>query len=122
MMVLSGSEPSDDEFSLEGDENDDEDDTLEGVDPHNPIDLYRASNSSMEVSKENAYYEKTITNSDLSQYRLYLPYNFAAYLKLSGDGSAWKITGPPFSVGKNIFFFHLLKSRGRDREWKFGVE
>ncbi|XLU97622.1 hypothetical protein S245_011962, partial [Arachis hypogaea] len=52
----------------------------------------------------------------------YLPWKFAAYLKLSGDGSVWKITSPPSNVGKNIFFFHLLKSGGRDGEWKFGVE
>ncbi|XLU97623.1 hypothetical protein S245_011963, partial [Arachis hypogaea] len=52
-MVLSGSEPSDDyEFSLDGDGNDDEDDTLKGDDPHNPIDLSPATNSSTEVSKK----------------------------------------------------------------------
>ncbi|XP_057733715.1 uncharacterized protein LOC130948857 [Arachis stenosperma] len=101
VMVLSGSEPFDDEFSSDGDENDDENDTLEGDDPHNPIYLSRATNSSTKVSEKsnettelsdngytpNAYYQKTIINS-----------------------------------GKNIFFFHLLRSGGRDGEWKFGVE
>ncbi|KAL4344040.1 hypothetical protein AHAS_Ahas11G0138600 [Arachis hypogaea] len=129
VMVLSGSEPSDDEFSSDDDEDDDENDTLEGADPHNPIDLSCACNSSIEVSEESnetrelsdnrytpcASYEKTITCSDLIL-REYLAYNFATYLKLSGDGSVWKITGPPSSVGKNIFFFHLLKTGERNRE------
>ncbi|QHO30152.1 uncharacterized protein DS421_8g230890 [Arachis hypogaea] len=51
VMVLSRTEPSDDEFSSDGNENDDEDETLEGDDPHNFIDLCSASNSSMEVSE-----------------------------------------------------------------------
>ncbi|QHN96080.1 uncharacterized protein DS421_18g615280 [Arachis hypogaea] len=111
VMVLSGSEPSDDEFSSDGDENNDEDGILEGDNPHNPIDLYTPD----------VYYQKTITDSDLGQSRLYLSSKFASYLKLSGDGSIWTITGPRSNVEKNVFFFHLLKSGGRDGEWKFRV-
>ncbi|KAL4337640.1 hypothetical protein AHAS_Ahas12G0130400 [Arachis hypogaea] len=48
VMVLSGSKPSDDEFSSDDDEND----TMERADLHNPIDLSRASHSSVEVSEE----------------------------------------------------------------------
>ncbi|QHO01674.1 uncharacterized protein DS421_13g417180 [Arachis hypogaea] len=99
LMVLSGSEPFDDEFSSDGDENNDQDGTLEEDNPHNPIDLCGGSTLSME----------------------YLGSKFAAYLKLSGDGSIWTITGPRSNVEENVFFFHLLKSGGRDGEWKFGV-
>ncbi|KAL4391744.1 hypothetical protein AHAS_Ahas03G0275700 [Arachis hypogaea] len=38
-MVLSGSEPSDDQFSSDGDENNDQDGTLIGDNPYNLIDL-----------------------------------------------------------------------------------
>ncbi|KAL4271066.1 hypothetical protein AHAS_AhasUnG0025400 [Arachis hypogaea] len=44
VMVMSGSKLSDDDFPSDDDEND----ILEGVDPHNLIDLSRASNSSVE--------------------------------------------------------------------------
>ncbi|QHN87355.1 uncharacterized protein DS421_16g554370 [Arachis hypogaea] len=103
VMVLSGSEPSDDEFSSYGDENNAEDGTLEGDNPHNPIDLCGASTLSMEVNEQISVFE------------------ISSYLKLSRDGSIWMITGPHSNVEKNVFFFHLLKSRGRDGEWKFRV-
>ncbi|QHN81712.1 uncharacterized protein DS421_20g689310 [Arachis hypogaea] len=135
VMVLSGSEPSDDQFSSDSDENNDQDGTLVGDNPHNPIDLSSGSTLSMEVNEQSnetnelsdhrytpeVYYEKTITASDLGQSRLYLASKFAAYLKLSGDGSIWTIIGPRSNVEKNVFFFHLLKSGGRGGEWKFGV-
>ncbi|RYQ82678.1 hypothetical protein Ahy_B10g101258 [Arachis hypogaea] len=135
VMVLSGSEPSDDQFSSDGDENNDQDGTLVGDNPHNPIDLSSGSTLSMEVNEQSnetnelsdhrytleVYYEKIITASDLGQSRLYLASKFAAYLKLSGDGSIWTITGPDLNVENNVFFFHLLKSGGRGGEWKFGV-
>ncbi|KAL4274721.1 hypothetical protein AHAS_Ahas20G0035500 [Arachis hypogaea] len=84
VMVLSGSEPSDDEFSLDGDENNDEDGTLEGNNLHNPINLCGGSTLSMEVNEQSnetnelsdhgytpeVYYQKTITASDLGQSRL----------------------------------------------------
>ncbi|QHN87668.1 uncharacterized protein DS421_16g557120 [Arachis hypogaea] len=94
VIVLSGSEPSDDQFSSDGDENNDQDGTLVGDNPHNPIDLSSGCTLSLE----------------------YLASKFAAYLKLSGDGSIWTITGPDSNVEKNVFFFHLLKSGGRGRE------
>ncbi|XP_057745510.1 uncharacterized protein LOC130963404 [Arachis stenosperma] len=114
-MVLSGSEPSDDEFSSDGVENNDQDGTLVGNKPHNPIDFSGVSNLSMEGNEQSnetnelsdhrytpeVYYEKTITASDLGQSRLYLASKFAAYLKLSGDGSIWTITGPRSNVEKN---------------------
>ncbi|QHN95266.1 uncharacterized protein DS421_18g608080 [Arachis hypogaea] len=99
VIVLSGSEPSDDQFSSDGDENNDQDGTLVGDNPHNSIDLSSGSTLSLE----------------------YLASKFAAYLKLSGDGSIWTITGPDSNVEKNVFFFHLLKSGRRGGEWKFGV-
>ncbi|XLU81359.1 hypothetical protein S245_004779 [Arachis hypogaea] len=55
-------------------------------------------------------YRKTMTSSDLRTIRLHLSIAFAKYLKPSGHGSIWNITGPPSSVGKNIFFFCLLRS------------
>ncbi|XLU26255.1 hypothetical protein S245_062321, partial [Arachis hypogaea] len=131
VIVLSGSEPSDDQFSSDGDENNDQDGTLVGDNPHNSIDLSSGSTLSLEVNEQNnvtnelytpeVYYEKIITASDLGQSRLYLASKFAAYLKLSGDGSIWTITGPDSNVEKNVFFFHLLKSGRRGGEWKFGV-
>ncbi|KAL4329111.1 uncharacterized protein DS421_13g414840 [Arachis hypogaea] len=117
-------------FSSAGDENNDEDGTLEGDNLHNPIDLCGESTLSMEVNEQSnetnelsdhgytseIYYQKTITALDLGQSRLYLPSKFVAYLKLSGDGSIWTITGPRSNVEKNVFFFHLLKNGGRDGE------
>ncbi|QHO07517.1 uncharacterized protein DS421_14g464380 [Arachis hypogaea] len=111
VIVLSGSEPSDDQFSSDGDEDNDQDGALVGDNPHNPIDL----------SMNKVSYEKNITASDLGQSRLYLASKFTAYLKQSGEGSIWTITGPNSNVGKNVFFFHLLNSGGRRGEWKFGV-
>ncbi|QHO49929.1 uncharacterized protein DS421_1g18240 [Arachis hypogaea] len=119
----------------DGDENNDQDGTLVGDNSHNLIDLSSGSTLSLEVNEQSnatnelsnhrytpeVYYEKIITASDLGQSRLYLASKFAAYLKLSGDGSIWMITGPNFNVEKNVFFFHLLKSGGRGEEWKFGV-
>ncbi|QHN86751.1 hypothetical protein S245_056354 [Arachis hypogaea] len=136
VIVLSGSEPSDDQFSSDGDENNDQDGVLVGDNPHNPIDLSSGSSLSLEVNKESnttneladpryaleVSYEKIITALDLGQSRLYLASKFFAYLKPSGDGSIWTITGPDSNVEKNVFFFHLLKSGGRCGEWKFGVE
>ncbi|QHO02628.1 uncharacterized protein DS421_13g425410 [Arachis hypogaea] len=135
MIVLSGSEPSDDQFSSDGDENNDQDGTLVGDNSHNPIDLSSGSSLSLEVNEQSnatnelsdpryaseVYYEKIITASDLGQSRLYLASKCAAYLKVFGDGSIWTITGPDSNVEKNVFFFHLLKSGGRCGEWKFGV-
>ncbi|XLU49744.1 hypothetical protein S245_044558, partial [Arachis hypogaea] len=118
LMVLSGSEPFDDEFSSDGDENNDQDGTLEEDNPHNPIDLCGGSTLSMEVN------EQSNETNELSHHGYtpkYLGSKFAAYLKLSGDGSIWTITGPRSNVEENVFFFHLLKSGGRDGEWKFGV-
>ncbi|KAL4343487.1 hypothetical protein AHAS_Ahas11G0083300 [Arachis hypogaea] len=120
VMVLSGSEPSDDEFSSDGDENNDQDGTLVGDNPHNPIDLSGGSTLLVEVHEQSnetnefsdhrytpeVYYEKIITASDLGQSRLYLASKFAAYLKQSGDGSIWTITSPRSNVEKNVFFFH----------------
>ncbi|XLU78424.1 hypothetical protein S245_001845 [Arachis hypogaea] len=120
---------------VDGDENNDQDGTLVGDNSHNLIDLSSGSTLSLEVNEQSnatnelsnhrytpeVYYEKIITASDLGQSRLYLASKFAAYLKLSGDGSIWMITGPNFNVEKNVFFFHLLKSGGRGEEWKFGV-
>ncbi|QHO30900.1 uncharacterized protein DS421_8g236980 [Arachis hypogaea] len=114
-MVLFGSEPSDDEFSSDSDENNDEDGTLEGDNPHNLIDLYGGSTLSMEVNKQSnetnelsdhgytpeVYYQKTIAALDLGQSRLYLSSKFAAYLKLSGDGLIWTITSPRSNIEKN---------------------
>ncbi|QHO53786.1 uncharacterized protein DS421_2g51030 [Arachis hypogaea] len=126
VMVLSGSEPSNDEFSSDGDENNDQDGTLVGDNPHNPINLSGENTLSMEGNEQSnetnelytpeVYYEKTITASDLGQSRLYLASKFAAYLKLSGDGSIWTITGPCSNVENNVFFLHLLKSGGRGGE------
>ncbi|XLU53526.1 hypothetical protein S245_048174, partial [Arachis hypogaea] len=60
VIVLSGSEPSDDQFSSDGDEDNDQDGALVGDNPHNPIDL----------SMNKVSYEKNITASDLGQSRL----------------------------------------------------
>ncbi|KAL4371645.1 hypothetical protein S245_020502 [Arachis hypogaea] len=101
VMVLSGSESSDDEFSSDGDENNDQDGTLVRDNSQNMIDLSGRSTLSMEDNEQSnetnelsdhkytpeVYYQKTITDSDLGQSRLYLASKFAAYLKLSGDGS-----------------------------------
>ncbi|XLS58144.1 hypothetical protein HN51_007899 [Arachis hypogaea] len=121
VMVLSGSEPCDDQFSSDGDENNDQDGTLVGDNLHNPIDLSSESTLSLEVNEQKVYYEKIITTLDLGLSRLYLASKFAAYLKLSGDSLIWTITGPDSNVEKNVFFFHLLKSGRRGGEWKFGV-
>ncbi|XLT09779.1 hypothetical protein HN51_055572, partial [Arachis hypogaea] len=134
-IVLSGSEPSDDQFSSDGDEDNDQAGALVGDNPHNPIDLSSGSSLSLEVDEHinasneladpryapEVSYEKKITASDLEQSRLYLASKFAVYLKPSGDGSIWTITGPDSNVEKNVFFFHLLNSGGRCGEWKFGV-
>ncbi|KAL4343617.1 hypothetical protein AHAS_Ahas11G0096300 [Arachis hypogaea] len=84
VMVLSESEPSDDQFSSDGDKNNDQDETLVGDNPHNPIDLSSGSTLSLEVNEQSnatnelsdhrytpeIYYEKIITASDLGQSRL----------------------------------------------------
>ncbi|XLU93817.1 hypothetical protein S245_008169, partial [Arachis hypogaea] len=67
-------------FSSDGDENNDQDGTLIGDNPHNPIDLSGGSTLSMEVNEQSnetnelytpeVYYQKTITASDLGQSRL----------------------------------------------------
>ncbi|QHO35210.1 uncharacterized protein DS421_9g273630 [Arachis hypogaea] len=133
VMVLSGSKPSNDECSSDGDENNDEDGTLDGDNPHNLIDLCGASTLSMEVNEQSnetnklsdhgytpdVYYQKIITDSNLGQSRLYLSSKFASYLKLSGDGSIWTINGPRSNVEKNVLFFHLLKSF--KKRWRMEV-
>ncbi|XLS74198.1 hypothetical protein HN51_031063, partial [Arachis hypogaea] len=84
VMVLSGSKPSDDQFSSNGDENNDQDGTLVGVDLHNLIDLSSRSSLSLEVNEQSnmanelsdpryapeVFYEKIITTLDLGQSRL----------------------------------------------------
>ncbi|XLU81443.1 hypothetical protein S245_004863, partial [Arachis hypogaea] len=91
VMVLSGSKPSDDQFSSDGDENNDQDGTVVGNDLHNPIDLSSGSSLSLEVNEQSnsanelsdpryapgVSYEKIITASDLGQSRLYLASKFA---------------------------------------------
>ncbi|XLS49438.1 hypothetical protein HN51_010115 [Arachis hypogaea] len=52
VMVLSGSEPSDDQFSSDGAENNDQDGTLVGDNPHNPIDLSSGSSLLLEVNEQ----------------------------------------------------------------------
>ncbi|XLU98579.1 hypothetical protein S245_012919 [Arachis hypogaea] len=130
VVVLYGSEPSDDQFSSDGDKNNDQDGTLVGDNPYNLRDLSTGNSLSLEVNEQSnatkklfdhryapeVYYEKVITASNLGQSRLYLASKFAAYLKLSGDGSIWMITGPDSNIEKNVFFFHLLKSGGRGGE------
>ncbi|XLU60005.1 hypothetical protein S245_019214 [Arachis hypogaea] len=135
VIVLSGSEPSDEQFSSDGDEDNDQDGSLVGDNPHNPINLSSGSSLSLEVDKHinvsnelpdpryapEVSYEKKITAWDVGHFRLYLASKFAVYLKPSGDGSIWTIIGPDSNVEKNVFFFQLLKSRERRTEWKFGV-
>ncbi|XLU58264.1 hypothetical protein S245_052912, partial [Arachis hypogaea] len=108
VIVLSGSEPSDDQFSSD-------DGALVGDNPHNPIDLSSGSSLSLEVDEHinasneladpryapEVSYKKKITASDLGQSRLYLASKFVVYLKSSGDGSIWTITGPDSNVEKN---------------------
>ncbi|XLU24444.1 hypothetical protein S245_060510, partial [Arachis hypogaea] len=65
VIVLSGSEPSDDQFSSDADENNDQSGALLGDNPNDPIDLSSGSSLSLEVS-----YEKKITASDVAQPRL----------------------------------------------------
>ncbi|QHN95524.1 uncharacterized protein LOC110265678 isoform X1 [Arachis ipaensis] len=134
VIVLSGSGPSDDQFSSDADEDNDQSGALVGDNPNDPIDLSSGSSLSLEVNEQShaanelvdpryspeVSYEKKITASDVAQPRLYLASKFAAYLKLCGDGSIWIITGLDSNVEKNVFF-HLLKSGGRGGEWKFGV-
>ncbi|XLU95643.1 hypothetical protein S245_009995, partial [Arachis hypogaea] len=69
VMVLSGSEPSDDQFSSDGDENNDQDGTLIGDNPYNLIDLSMEAVYHWRYAPK-VYYEKIITASDLSQSRL----------------------------------------------------
>ncbi|QHO38194.1 uncharacterized protein DS421_4g118270 [Arachis hypogaea] len=135
VIVLSRSEPSDDQFSSDGDKDNDQDGPLVGDNPHNPIDLSSDNSLSLEVDEHinasnelanpryapEVSYEKKITSSDLEQSRLYLASKFAVYPKPSGDGSIWTITSPDSNVEKNVFFFHLLNSGGKHGEWKFGV-
>ncbi|KAL4381447.1 hypothetical protein AHAS_Ahas04G0134400 [Arachis hypogaea] len=52
VMVLSESEPSDDYFSSDGDENNNQDGTLVGDNLHNPIDLSDGSTLSMEGNEQ----------------------------------------------------------------------
>ncbi|XLU56011.1 hypothetical protein S245_050659, partial [Arachis hypogaea] len=99
VMVLFGSEPSDDQFSSDGNGNNDQDGTLVGDNLHNPIDLSSGSSLSLEVNEQSnaankladpryapeVSYEMIITASDVGQSRLYLASKFAAYLKLCGD-------------------------------------
>ncbi|KAL4394414.1 hypothetical protein AHAS_Ahas02G0149600 [Arachis hypogaea] len=84
VMVLSGSKPSDDQFSSDGNKNNDQDGTLVGDNPHNPIDLSSGSSLSLEVNEQSnaaneladpryapeVSYEKIITTSDVGQSKL----------------------------------------------------
>ncbi|XLU31737.1 hypothetical protein S245_067803, partial [Arachis hypogaea] len=84
VIVLSGSEPSDDQFLSDGDEDNDQNGALIGDNPHNPIDLSSGSSLSLEVNEHinasneladpryapEVSYEKKITASDLGQSRL----------------------------------------------------
>ncbi|XP_052112376.1 uncharacterized protein LOC110277478 [Arachis duranensis] len=123
VIVLSGSEPSDEQFSSDGDEDNDQDGSLVGDNPHNPINLSSGSSLSLEVDEhinvsnelpDHRYapevsYEKKITAWDVGQSRLYLASKFAVYLKPSGDGSIWTIIGPDSNVEKNEFFFSVTE-------------
>ncbi|KAL4350407.1 hypothetical protein AHAS_Ahas10G0138900 [Arachis hypogaea] len=115
VIVLYGSEPSDDQFSSDGDKDNDQDGPLVGDNPYNPIDLSIGSSLSLEVNEHinasneladpryapEVSYEKKITASDLGQSRLYLASKFAVYFKPSRDGLIWTITGPDSNVEKN---------------------
>ncbi|QHN92809.1 uncharacterized protein DS421_17g587130 [Arachis hypogaea] len=132
VMILSRSEPSE----LQDSSDEDEDSTMEGNNPNNPIIMCVESNSIIELSKDssereeipnNRYnpqvsYRKTLTHTDVTGSRLYLGASFAADLTLFGHGSIWQIAGLSSSEGNNVFFFHLLKSQGRNTECKFGVD
>ncbi|QHO11270.1 uncharacterized protein DS421_15g496690 [Arachis hypogaea] len=129
-MILSGSEPSELQDSLD----EDEDSTMEGNNPNNPIIMCDESNSTIELSEDsskreetpdNRYnpqvsYRKTLTPANVTGSRLYLGASFAAHLTPFGHGSIWQIASPSSSRGNNDFFFHLLKNQGRNTEWKFG--
>ncbi|KAL4328964.1 hypothetical protein AHAS_Ahas13G0252700 [Arachis hypogaea] len=52
VIVLSGSELSDDQFLSDGDEDNDQDGALVGDNPHNPIDLSSGSSLSLEVNEQ----------------------------------------------------------------------
>ncbi|QHO53563.1 uncharacterized protein DS421_2g49060 [Arachis hypogaea] len=52
VMVLSGSEPSDDEFSSDGNKNNDQDGALVKDNPQNSIDLSGGSTLSMEDNEQ----------------------------------------------------------------------
>ncbi|XLU75804.1 hypothetical protein S245_034857, partial [Arachis hypogaea] len=84
VIVLSGSEPSDEQFSSDGDEDNDQDGSLVGDNPHNPINLSSGSSLSLEVDEHinvsnelpdpryapEVSYEKKITAWDVGQSRL----------------------------------------------------
>ncbi|KAL4301027.1 hypothetical protein AHAS_Ahas17G0259800 [Arachis hypogaea] len=84
VIVLSGSEPSDDQFSSDGDEDNDQGGALVGDNPDDPIDLFSGSSLSLVVNEQShaanelvdpryspeVSYEKKITASDVAQSRL----------------------------------------------------
>ncbi|XLU26539.1 hypothetical protein S245_062605, partial [Arachis hypogaea] len=84
VIVLSGSGPSDDQFSSDADEDNDQSGALVGDNPNDPIDLSSGSSLSLEVNEQShaanelvdpryspeVSYEKKITASDVAQPRL----------------------------------------------------
>ncbi|QHO19357.1 uncharacterized protein DS421_11g328170 [Arachis hypogaea] len=126
VMILSRSEPS----GLQESSDEDEDSTMEGNNPNNPIIMCDESNSTIELSKDNSEreeipdnrynpqvsYRKAMTRTDVTGSILYLGASFAAHLTPYEHGSIWQIVSPSSSGGNNVFFFHLLKSQGRNIE------
>ncbi|XLV02038.1 hypothetical protein S245_016375 [Arachis hypogaea] len=123
-MILSGSKPSE----LQDSSDKDDDSTMEGNNPNNPIIMCDESNSTIKLSEDSSEREeihdnrKTLTRAYVTGSRLYLGASFAANLTPFGHGSIWQIAGPSSSGGNNVFFFHLLKSQGRNTERKFGMD
>ncbi|QHN82570.1 uncharacterized protein DS421_20g697020 [Arachis hypogaea] len=119
-MILSGSEPSE----LQDSSDEDEDSTMEGNNPNNPIIMSNETNSIIELSEDSfereeivdhrynpeVSYRKRLTSTDVTGSRLYLGASFAAHLTLFGHGSIWQIAGPSSSGDNNVFFFYLLKN------------
>ncbi|XLU53791.1 hypothetical protein S245_048439 [Arachis hypogaea] len=113
-MILFGSESSE----LQDSSDEDEDSTMEGNNPNNPIIVCHKSNSTIEFSEDsseseeipdNRYnpqvsYRKTLTRTDVTGSRLYLGASFAAHLTPSGHGSISQIAGPSSSGSNNVFF------------------
>ncbi|XLU97902.1 hypothetical protein S245_012242 [Arachis hypogaea] len=110
--------------------------TMEGNNPNNPIIMSDETNSIIELSEDSSEreeiaehrynpevsYRKRLTSTDVTGSRLYLGASFAAHFTQFGHGSIWQITGPSSSGDNNVFFFYLLKSQGRNTEWRFGVD